>query len=123
MIPEFVGRLPVIATLNELTEEELVRILTEPRNALVKQYRKLFELEDVRLRFTDGALKAIAKEAIRRKSGARGLRSIMENIMLDIMYDLPSQPEIQECIINEDVLSKQGAQPLLLYRGQDQVSA
>lgn len=122
MIPEFVGRLPVIATLNELTEDELVSILTEPKNALVKQYKKLFELENVRLRFTDGVLRSISKEAIRRKSGARGLRSIMENIMLDIMYDLPSHPEIQECIINEDVLTK-GAQPLLLYRGQDQESA
>ncbi len=122
MIPEFVGRLPVIATLNELTEDELVSILTEPKNALVKQYRKLFELEDVRLRFSEGSLRAIAREAIRRKSGARGLRSIMENIMLDIMYDLPSHPEIQECIINEDVIMKQ-AVPLLLYRGQDQESA
>jgi len=122
MIPEFVGRLPVVATLNELTEDELVSILTEPKNALVKQYKKLFELEDVRLRFTEGALRAISKEAIRRKSGARGLRSIMENIMLDIMYDLPSQPEIYECIINEDVILKQET-PLLLYRGQTQESA
>lgn len=122
MIPEFVGRLPVLATLCELTEDELVSILTEPKNALVKQYKKLFELENVRLRFTDGVLRTISKEAIRRKSGARGLRSIMENIMLDIMYDLPSHPEIQECIINEDVLTK-SAQPLLLYRGQDQESA
>lgn len=122
MIPEFVGRLPVIATLNELSEDELVSILTEPRNALTKQYKKLFELEDVRLRFTEGVLRAISKEAIRRKSGARGLRSIMENIMLDIMYDLPSHPEIQECIVNEDVLLKQ-AVPLLLYRGQNQESA
>ena len=122
MIPEFVGRLPVIATLNELTEDELVSILTEPRNALVKQYKKLFELEDVRLRFSDGALRSIAKEAVRRKSGARGLRSIMENIMLDIMYDLPSQPEIQECIINEEVILK-GGEPLLLYHGKGQESA
>jgi len=122
MIPEFVGRLPVIATLNELTEDELVSILTEPRNALVKQYKKLFDLEDVRLRLTEGALRAIAKEAIRRKSGARGLRSIMENIMLDIMYDLPSHPEIQECIINEDVILK-GTEPLILYHGQDLESA
>ena len=122
MIPEFVGRLPVIATLSELTEDELVSILTEPKNALVKQYKKLFELENVRLRFTDGVLRTISKEAIRRKSGARGLRSIMENIMLDIMYDLPSHPEIQECIINEDVLTK-SAQPLLLYRGEDKESA
>ena len=122
MIPEFVGRLPVIATLNELTEDELVSILTEPRNALVKQYKKLFDLEDVRLRFTDAALRSIAKEAIRRKSGARGLRSIMENIMLDVMYDLPSHPEIQECIINEEVILK-GGEPLLLYHGQGQESA
>jgi ATP-dependent Clp protease ATP-binding subunit ClpX len=122
MIPEFVGRLPVIATLNELTEDELVSILTEPRNALVKQYKKLFDLEEVRLRFTEGALRTIAKEAIKRKSGARGLRSIMENIMLDIMYDLPSHPEIQECIINEEVISN-GVEPLLLYHGQDQESA
>lgn len=122
LIPEFVGRLPVIATLNELTEEELVNILTQPKNALVKQYKKLFEMEDVGLRFTDGALKTIAKEALRRKSGARGLRSIMENIMLDIMYDLPSNPEIYECIVNEDVILKQES-PLLLYRGQTQESA
>jgi len=122
LIPEFVGRLPVIATLNELTEEELVSILTEPRNALVKQYKRLFELEDVRLRFTDGALRTIAKDALRRKSGARGLRSIMENVMLDIMYDLPSHPEIQECIINEDAILK-GASPLFLYHGQGQESA
>ena len=122
LIPEFVGRLPVIATLNELTEEELVSILTEPKNALVKQYKKLFEMEDVRLRFTDSALRTIAKEALRRKSGARGLRSIMENIMLDIMYDLPSHPEIYECIVNEDVILKQ-ENPLLLYRGQTQESA
>ncbi|MGA2025605.1 MAG: ATP-dependent Clp protease ATP-binding subunit ClpX [Syntrophobacteraceae bacterium] len=122
MIPEFVGRLPVIATLSELTEDELVSILTEPKNALIKQYKKLFELENVRLRFNDGVLRSISKEAIRRKSGARGLRSIMENIMLDIMYDLPSHPEIQECIINEDVVTK-NAQPLFVYRGQDQESA
>lgn len=122
LIPEFVGRLPVMATLNELTESELVKILMEPKNALVKQYKKLFELEDVHLRFTDGALRAISKEAIRRKSGARGLRSIMENIMLDIMYDLPSHPEIYECIVNEDVILKQET-PLLMYRGQSQESA
>ena len=88
----------------------------------MKQYKKLFELEDVHLRFTDGALRAISKEAIRRKSGARGLRYIMENIMLDIMYDLPSHPEIYECIVNEDVILKQET-PLLMYRGQSQESA
>jgi ATP-dependent Clp protease ATP-binding subunit ClpX len=122
LIPEFVGRLPVIATLNELSEEELVSILTEPRNALVKQYKKLFQLEEVNLRFTEGALRAIAKEAQRRKSGARGLRSIMENIMLDIMYELPSQPEIQECVVNEEVITKHET-PLLLYHGKTVESA
>ncbi len=122
LIPEFIGRLPVIATLSELTEDELVSILSEPKNALIKQYRKLFELENVRLRFTDGALRAIAREAIRRKSGARGLRSIMENIMLDIMYELPSQTEIEECIVNEEVITNQES-PLLMYRGQTRESA
>jgi len=122
LIPEFVGRLPVIATLHELSEEELVSILTEPRNALVKQYKKLFLLEEANLRFTEGALRAIAKEAQRRKSGARGLRSIMENIMLDIMYELPSQPEIQECVVNEEVITKHET-PLLLYHGKTVESA
>jgi len=122
LIPEFVGRLPIIATLHELSEEELVSILTEPRNALVKQYKKLFLLEEVNLRFTEGALRAIAKEAQRRKSGARGLRSIMENIMLDIMYELPSQPEIQECVVNEEVITKHET-PLLLYHTKTVESA
>jgi len=122
LIPEFVGRLPIIATLHELSEEELVSILTEPRNALVKQYKKLFVLEEVNLRFTEGALRAIAKEAQRRKSGARGLRSIMENIMLDIMYELPSQPEIQECVVNEEVITKHET-PLLLYHTKTVESA
>jgi len=122
LIPEFVGRLPVLATLHELTEDELVSILTEPKNALVKQYKKLFQLENVNLRFSDGALRAIAREALKRKSGARGLRSIMENIMLDIMYELPSQSEIQECIINEEVVMKQES-PLLLYHNQTVESA
>ncbi|SMC20012.1 ATP-dependent Clp protease ATP-binding subunit ClpX [Desulfacinum hydrothermale DSM 13146] len=122
MIPEFVGRLPVIATLGELTEDELIQILTEPRNALVKQYKKLFELESVKLRFTEGALRAIAQEAIRRKSGARGLRSIMENIMLDIMYDLPSQTDVEECVINEEaVVNKEP--PLVIYRSESRESA
>src|SRR5438874_40097 len=94
MIPEFIGRLPVIATLEELDESALVRILKEPKNALTKQYSKLFEMETVHLKFTEEALRAIAREAMKRKSGARGLRAIMENIMLDIMYDMPSQPNI-----------------------------
>ncbi|MGW8209716.1 MAG: ATP-dependent Clp protease ATP-binding subunit ClpX, partial [Syntrophobacteria bacterium] len=98
MIPEFVGRLPVVATLHELTEEELVKIMLEPKNALVKQYQKLFGMENVTLRFTEGALQAVAREAMKRNSGARGLRSILENIMLDIMYEIPSQPDIRECV-------------------------
>ncbi len=115
LIPEFVGRLPVIATLGELTEDELVKILTEPKNALVKQYKRLFEMENINLRFTNGALRAIAQEAMRRKSGARGLRSILEHIMLDIMYEIPSQTDIQECVISEDVILRK-ERPLMLYQ-------
>ncbi len=116
MIPEFVGRLPVVATLHELTENELMRIMLEPKNALVKQYQKLFGMEDVTLRFTEGSLKAVAHEAMKRNSGARGLRSILENIMLDIMYEIPSQPDIRECVISEEVVTKRET-PLLLYEG------
>jgi len=117
LIPEFIGRIPILATLDELSLEALVRILTEPKNALVKQYKKLFELEGVELKFTDGALLAIAKEAVKRKSGARGLRAIMESVMLDIMYDIPSTPGIRECVIGEEVITK-GEKPLLLYENQ-----
>ncbi|UCF02190.1 MAG: ATP-dependent Clp protease ATP-binding subunit ClpX [Deltaproteobacteria bacterium] len=116
MIPEFVGRLPVVATLHELTENELVEIMLEPKNALVKQYQKLFGMEDVTLRFTEGSLKAVAREAMKRNSGARGLRSILENIMLDIMYEIPSQPDIRECVISEEVVTNRES-PLLLYEG------
>ncbi|MCG6916395.1 MAG: ATP-dependent Clp protease ATP-binding subunit ClpX [Deltaproteobacteria bacterium] len=116
MIPEFVGRLPVVATLHELTEEELVKIMLEPKNALVKQYQKLFGMENVTLRFTEGALQAVAREAMKRNSGARGLRSILENIMLDIMYEIPSQPDIRECVISEEVVTNKES-PLLLYEG------
>ena len=116
MIPEFVGRLPVVATLHELTEEELVKIMLEPKNALVKQYQKLFGMENVTLRFTEGALQAVAREAMKRNSGARGLRSILENIMLDIMYEIPSQPDIRECVISEEVVTSREL-PLLLYEG------
>lgn len=105
MIPEFIGRLPVLATLEELDDQALVRILKEPKNALVRQYQKLFELENVHLRFEEKALEAIAKEALTRKSGARGLRAIMENIMLDVMYDIPSQPNIREVVISEEVVT------------------
>ncbi|MBC8420747.1 MAG: ATP-dependent Clp protease ATP-binding subunit ClpX [Proteobacteria bacterium] len=117
LIPEFVGRIPITTTLGELGLDALVRILTEPKNALIQQYKKLFELENVKLRFTDEVLVAIAKDAIKRKSGARGLRAILESVMLDIMYDIPSIPEIRECIINEEVVTK-GESPLLLYASQ-----
>jgi ATP-dependent Clp protease ATP-binding subunit ClpX len=114
LIPEFVGRLPVIASLTDLSEEALIKILTTPKNALVKQYQKLFDFEKVKLRFTDSALSSISKLAIERGSGARGLRSIMENIMLDLMYEIPSQKNIKECIINEGVVMKK-ENPIILY--------
>ncbi|WP_319405316.1 ATP-dependent Clp protease ATP-binding subunit ClpX [uncultured Desulfosarcina sp.] len=114
LIPEFLGRLPVIATLDELSAESLVRILTEPKNALLKQYKKLFEIEGVNLRLTDNALAAIADEALKRKSGARGLRAILESCMLDIMYDIPSKEDVKECVIGEEVVLKKEA-PILLY--------
>ncbi|GHD47785.1 ATP-dependent Clp protease ATP-binding subunit ClpX [Thalassobaculum fulvum] len=114
LIPEFVGRLPVLATLEDLEEEALVDILTKPKNALVKQYQRLFEMEDVRLEFRDDALRAIARKAIDRKTGARGLRSIMESILLDPMYDLPSLEGVDEIIINGDVVS-QGAKPIMVH--------
>lgn len=114
LIPEFVGRLPVIATLNELDEAALIQILREPKNALVKQYQRLFDMEKVNLKFTDGALVAIARETLDRKTGARGLRSILENAMLDVMYDIPSQDRVKEVVLNEDVISK-GAKPIILY--------
>src|ERR671932_461086 len=104
MIPEFIGRLPVVATLEELDETALVDILTKPRNALAKQYRKLLEMDGVQLKFTDGALRAVAKEAIRHKSGARGLRAILENAMLNIMYEVPSHKNIREIVINEEAI-------------------
>ncbi len=115
MIPEFIGRLPVLATLKELDDQALVRILREPKNALVRQYQKLFELENVHLRFTEGALTAIAREALDRKTGARGLRAIMENIMMDIMYDIPSQPNIKEVLISEEVVSR-NVPPIVMYQ-------
>ncbi|MCY4238808.1 MAG: ATP-dependent Clp protease ATP-binding subunit ClpX [Rhodospirillaceae bacterium] len=114
LIPEFVGRLPVIATLEDLDETALVRILTEPKNALVKQYQRLFDMEGAKLSFTEDALGAIACKAIARKTGARGLRSIMENILLDSMFDLPGNDRIEEVAISREVVEG-GAQPLLLY--------
>jgi ATP-dependent Clp protease ATP-binding subunit ClpX len=114
LIPEFLGRLPVNATLDELSEETLIRILKEPKNALIKQYLKLFEMENVNLRFTDSALSAIANEAVKRKSGARGLRAILETSMLGIMYDIPSIDDVKECVISEDVILNK-EEPILLY--------
>jgi len=114
LIPEFVGRLPVIASLSELDEESLISILKEPKNALVKQYQKLFEMEKVSLRFTDGALVAVAREALKRKTGARGLRSILETAMLDVMYEIPSLDRVREVVISEEVIVNQ-ARPIVLY--------
>jgi len=104
LIPEMIGRLPIIATLDELTEEALVNILTVPKNALVKQYKKLLDLDGVELKFTDDALRGIASEAVRRKTGARGLRGILESAMLDVMYDVPSNKLTREVVINADVI-------------------
>jgi len=114
LIPEFVGRLPVLATLEDLDEEALVEILTKPKNALVKQYQRLFEMEDVKLGFSDGALDTIAAKAVERKTGARGLRSIMENILLDTMYDLPGMDGVEEIMINREVAEENG-KPLYIY--------
>jgi ATP-dependent Clp protease ATP-binding subunit ClpX len=115
LIPEFVGRLPVVATLDELDETALVKILTEPKNALIKQYQKLLSLDNVKLRFTDGAISAIARLALQRKTGARGLRAILEELMLDVMYEIPSQKDVAECIVNEDTVLKR-EKPILIYR-------
>ena len=115
LIPEFVGRLPIVATLEELTEDDFVRILTTPKNALVRQYQKYFDFEKVALKFTDDALRAIAREALRRKTGARGLRSILEEVMLDTMYELPSRKDIQECTITGDVVTKR-QRPELFFK-------
>ncbi len=114
LIPEFLGRLPVIATLEELHENSLIRILKEPKNALIKQYKKLLEMEGVNLRFTDSALSAIAREALKRKAGARGLRAILENCLLNIMYELPSIADVKECVISEEVVMN-NEPPILLY--------
>ncbi|MCL4167491.1 UNVERIFIED_CONTAM: hypothetical protein GTU68_031623 [Idotea baltica] len=114
LIPEFVGRLPVIATLEDLDEDALVTILSEPKNALIKQYQRLFELEDAKLTFTDDALLAIAKRAIERKTGARGLRSILEDILLDTMFELPALENVDEVVVNEDAVGRT-AKPLIIY--------
>jgi ATP-dependent Clp protease ATP-binding subunit ClpX len=115
MIPEFVGRIPVLTTLDELSEEDLVKILVEPKNALIKQYKKLMEMEGVDLEVTDKAIKVIATEAIKRKTGARGLRAIMEGMMLEVMYMIPSTPTVKSVIIDENVILNR-AQPLMVYQ-------
>jgi ATP-dependent Clp protease ATP-binding subunit ClpX len=117
LIPEFVGRMPVLANLHELDENALVRILTEPRSSLVKQYQKLLSLDNVHLRFTDGALRAVARKAIRRKAGARGLRAILEERMLEVMYEIPSEKGITECLVGEEVIEK-NEKPVLIYEKQ-----
>ena len=123
LIPEFVGRLPVIATLEDLDEDALVTILTKPKNALVKQYQRLFELEDTELTFTEDALSSIAKRAIERKTGARGLRSIMEDILLDTMFDLPGQTSVEEVVVNEEAVTSDAA-PLMIHSdGKETASA
>ena len=118
LIPEFVGRLPICATLDELDEKALIRIMTEPKNALIKQYEKLLAFDKVKLRFTDNAIVAVARKAHKQKTGARGLRSILEAVMLDVMYEIPSQREIRECVITEDVT--EGKSPPLLIKDPEQ---
>jgi ATP-dependent Clp protease ATP-binding subunit ClpX len=116
LIPEFVGRLPVMVTLEELDEEALISILTEPKNALVKQYKELFEMDGVELEFDNGALNAIAEKAIERKTGARGLRSIIEETLLDIMYEIPSREDIEKCLITKETIL--GGEPTLVLSEQ-----
>src|SRR5699024_2112458 len=115
LIPEFIGHLPVIGSLYPLDEEALVKILTEPKNALVKQYRKLFQMDGVELEFEDEALVEIAKKAIERKTGARGLRSIIESIMLDVMFELPSREDIKKCVITEETVMNENGSPKLIF--------
>ena len=115
LIPEFVGRLPVLATLEDLDKDALVTILTQPKNALIKQYQRLFEIEDTKLTFTEDALEAIAEKAIERKTGARGLRSILENTLLDTMFELPGMEEVSEVVINDEVITSTEAKPLMIY--------
>ncbi len=119
LIPEFVGRLPVTATLDDLDEDALIEILSEPKNALVKQYQKLFEMEEIKLSFTEDALRGVARKAIARKTGARGLRSILENILLDTMFDLPGMEGVEEVVVNREVVEN-GSQPLMIYSEREE---
>jgi len=121
LIPEFVGRFSIVATLNELDTVALMKVLSEPKNALTKQFQKMFEFENVKLKFTDNAIRAIAEKAVSHKTGARGLRSVLEEHMLDIMFELPSREDIEEVVVNEEVI-KNNEQPLLVYHKQKQAS-
>jgi ATP-dependent Clp protease ATP-binding subunit ClpX len=118
LIPEFVGRLPVVATLDELDEAALMAILTEPKNALTKQYRKLFEMEGAELEFRDEALKAVSRKAMQRKTGARGLRTILENVLLDTMYDLPSLRNVTKVVVDDGVIEG-STKPYIVYRSDE----
>jgi ATP-dependent Clp protease ATP-binding subunit ClpX len=120
LIPEFVGRLPVVATLEELDEDALVTILSEPKNALTKQYMRLFDMEDVELEFREDALRAAARKAMKRKTGARGLRTILESVLLDTMYELPSQEGVTKVVVDDSVVSGD-ARPYLIYRSEQPV--
>ena len=122
MIPEFVGRLPVAATLDELDEEQLVQILLEPKNAITKQYIRLFEMEGCELEFRKDALSAVAKKSMERKTGARGLRSIMENVLLNTMYDLPSLDDVTKVVVDEGVIDGE-SEPLMIYEGAEMSKA
>lgn len=119
LIPELIGRLPIVTVLNELKEEDLVKILTEPKNALIKQYVKLFKFDDVAIEFSDQALVEIAKKAIAKKTGARGLRTILENVLLEVMFHVPSSDDIEKVIINDKVILEQ-EEPILVTKAQQQ---
>jgi ATP-dependent Clp protease ATP-binding subunit ClpX len=116
LIPEFVGRLPILATLDELDEEQLVQILTEPKNALTKQYTRLFEMEGSEIEFREDALRAVAKKAMERKTGARGLRSIVEHVLLDTMYDLPSYDNVSKVVVDDSAITGD-SEPLIIFEG------
>lgn len=122
LIPEFIGRVPVVCALSELDEETLIQILTQPKNAIVKQFKKLFEFENVNLTFTDGSLRAVVKEALKRKTGARGLRAILEESMLNIMYEMPSQKDLKEVVITEECIDN-NAEPMMVYRSEEEQKA
>lgn len=122
LIPEFIGRVPVVCALSELDEDTLIKILTEPRNAIVKQFAKLFSFENVDLKFSDGALRAVVKEALKRKTGARGLRAILEESMLDIMYEMPSKQDLKEVIVTEECIDL-GGNPIMVFRSPEEIKS